>query len=79
METIRLKSHIGNDGLLRFELPTAMRNVEADIVIVYSVNDEPEEDPAEWDAFIDATYGILADDPIERPATLPKDVRDELL
>jgi hypothetical protein len=31
-----------------------------------------------WEQFIDATYGILADDPIERNQPLHPDVRDEI-
>lgn len=33
---------------------------------------------AEWHAALLATYGILADDPIERPPQLPLEVRDEI-
>jgi hypothetical protein len=32
----------------------------------------------DWEAFVNATYGSLADDPIERPEPLPLDVRDEI-
>lgn len=31
-----------------------------------------------WEQFIDATYGILADDPIERNQPPHPDVRDEI-
>lgn len=80
METIRLKTHIGSDGLLKLELPTGVKDTDAEIVIVYTVDQSAEEESqAEWEAFIDKTYGILADDPIERPTPLPKDIRDELL
>ena len=34
--------------------------------------------PDEWTAFVHATYGILADDPIERPEELPTDERDDI-
>ena len=32
----------------------------------------------DWEAFVSATYGILADDPIERPEELPADIRDDI-
>jgi len=32
--------------------------------------------PAHWRAALKATYGILADDPIERPPQLPVEERD---
>ena len=34
--------------------------------------------PDDSAAFVNATYGILADDPIERPEELPVDERDNI-
>lgn len=34
--------------------------------------------PDDWQAELRATYGILADDPIERPPQLPLEEREEL-
>jgi len=75
METITLKTHIGDDGVLKFEMPVGVTNVDADVVVVFNVRQSEKED---WVAFINRTYGILADDPIERPEQPPYDVRDEI-
>jgi hypothetical protein len=32
----------------------------------------------DWATFVDRMYGALADDPIERPAQLPLEERDEI-
>ena len=74
IETIQLKVHIGADGILRIELPVGVANVDLDVVVVYNIK----QDQAEWEAFIDTTYGSLAHDPIERPEQPPYDVRDEI-
>jgi hypothetical protein len=76
METIKIRTHIGSDGLLKFELPVGIRDVDAEIVVVYSV--QPASGGDDCETFINETYGILADDPIERPAELPFYVRDEI-
>jgi hypothetical protein len=34
--------------------------------------------PSEWHTALNATYGILADDPIERPPQLPIEDREPL-
>ena len=74
METIKLQTHVGEDGVLKVELPIGVRGVDCDVVIVYTVNYERED----WEAFVNRTYGTLADDPIERPAQLPLEVQDEI-
>ena len=34
--------------------------------------------PDDWAAFVNATYGSFADDPIERPEELSADIRDDI-
>lgn len=76
METLRFKTHIGSDGVLKLEMPVGVADVDAEVVVVYTV--QPKSAVEDWETFVNRTYGILADDPIERPAELPPDVRDEL-
>lgn len=76
METIKLMTRVGADGVLKVETPVGIRNVDCDVVIVYTV--QPTNQWEDWAAFVDATYGSLADDPLVRPEPLPPDVRDEI-
>lgn len=76
METIKLRTHIGSNGLLKLEMPVDAADVDADVVVVYTVR--PKAIAEDWETFVNKTYGILADDPIERPAELPPDARDEM-
>jgi hypothetical protein len=79
METIKLQAHVNDDGLLRLELPTGMANRKLEVLIVMQPLEDEEVDELGWPVgFFQRTYGALADDPIERPAELPPDARDEV-
>jgi hypothetical protein len=75
METIKLRAHVGADGILKVELPKILANKETEFVIIYEIDEPQTED---WADFVNRMYGALADDPIERPEQLPLEVRDEL-
>ncbi len=77
METVKVRTHIGTDGLLKLEMPVGAENVDAEVIVIYAIQPKTK-DQEDWEAFINRTYGILADDPIERPPELPPDVRDEI-
>lgn len=76
METLKIRTHIGSDGLLKLEMPVGAENVDAEVVVIYTI--QPKTEAEAWVDFVNRTYGILADDPIERPAELPQDVRDPI-
>jgi len=79
METIKLETMVSDDGLLKLELPTSMANRKLEVLIVMHPIEEPDVDDLGWPmGFFDRTYGVLAGDPIERPANFPLDVRDEI-
>ncbi len=66
METIRVQSRVGEDGILRLQVPVGVVNTELDVVLVVQpLGEQTEQD--EWLSFLERTAGILADDPITRP------------
>jgi hypothetical protein len=67
METIKLQSRVGKDGILRLEVPVNASDTELEVVLVVQAVKETTEDRAEWIAFIERTAGSLADAPMERP------------
>jgi hypothetical protein len=75
MEAIKLRAHVGADGILKVELPRELANKQAEFVIIYTIEESQTED---WADFVNRMYGCLADDPIERPEQLPLEVRDEI-
>jgi hypothetical protein len=74
METIRLNTHVGHDGILKLELPLGVKDVDCEVTITL----QPPLSKEEWLRFIDETAGSLADDPIERLPQGEPDRRDEI-
>jgi hypothetical protein len=65
METVKLRAHVGHDGVLKLELPTAMNNREVEVLVVMRAVMETPVDELGWPlGFFERTYGALADDPI---------------
>ncbi len=63
MQTIKLDSYVGKDGILKLEVPLAITNTDLEVVVV--VQPKPQR---EWPVgYFDETAGSLADDPLERP------------
>jgi hypothetical protein len=80
MEAIKVKAHVGDDGILKLELPVGVSNSDLEVVVVVQSveNGRPDFDRAEWIAFVERTYGSLADDPIEREDQGVFEIRDEI-
>ncbi|GAB4407670.1 MAG: hypothetical protein KatS3mg051_1102 [Anaerolineae bacterium] len=74
METIKLSKQVGEDGILRLEMLVGA-NVDCDITIRV----RPKLSQEEWRAFLEATAGSLADDPIERNQPLQPDAREDIV
>ena len=67
METIKMQSRVGKDGILRLEVPIGVANADLEVLVVVQPIAQTNEDHAEWLAFIERTAGSLADDPVDRP------------
>lgn len=80
MQTLTLKAWTDKDGIVRLEIPTNTMNKEVEIVIVMQTieDDEPLDDMGYPLNYFEETYGMFADDPIERNQPLHPDVRDEI-
>jgi hypothetical protein len=76
MEILTVRTHVGSDGILKLELPVGATDVDCEVTIRIQ---PPPLTREEWKAFIDATAGSLADDPIERGDQGTPEVRDEVL
>ena len=77
METVKLRAHVGNDGVLKLELPTVMNNREVEVLVVMQAMTETPVDRLGWPVgFFERTYGALADDPLEYPDALVWAERD---
>jgi hypothetical protein len=66
MPVIKLRSHIGEDGILHLDIPPEFKGQEVDVTVTIEPITEEDLSHLEWHDFIEATYGCLADDPITR-------------
>ena len=74
MHTMTIKSHVGEDGVLRLELPVTMRNVELDVVVVLS-----ERSPTQRESvFFSAVLGSIDDPTFTRHDQGEAELRDPL-
>jgi hypothetical protein len=79
METIKLKTHVGSDGVLKLEVPVSVKDTDLEVVMVMHPSETPVDELGWPVGFFDKTYGSLADDPIERPPQGQYETRDEVL
>ncbi|WP_414530256.1 hypothetical protein [Nodularia chucula] len=72
MQSIKINSYVGRDGMLHLDIPVDMQETELEVTVtvkpVHKKNDllAEEVNKIEWHDFINMTYGCLADDPIIR-------------
>ncbi|MBN3945226.1 MAG: hypothetical protein HWQ38_01530 [Nostoc sp. NMS7] len=83
MQSIKLRSHIGSDGILHLEIPLGITDKEIEVTVIYQQLEPsaPAKTPEElgWPAgFFEQTAGSLADDPIQRYPQGEYDTREPL-
>jgi len=71
MESIRLKSKVGADGILTLQVPTGLGNTKLEIILilqpVHTISTQPIIDVLGWPSgFFEQTYGAFRDAPLER-------------
>jgi len=67
METIKFKTHVGQDGILKLKMPTEIANRDVEITVTLTTLEPQSTDANGWPVgYFDSTYGSLADNPIER-------------
>ena len=69
MISIQTRTHVGVDGTLSVQVPTTLREMDVDVMLI--VQPIPDSSPSleemDWPpGFFEETFGCLADDPIER-------------
>lgn len=79
MQTLTLKARADKNGVIRLEIPTETADQDIEIVLVMQpVEPEPLDAMGYPLGYFEETYGMFADDPIERNQPPYPDVRDEL-
>ncbi|MEH1997282.1 MAG: hypothetical protein V7L00_00615 [Nostoc sp.] len=86
MESIKIRTYIGDDGILQIQLPPEIANQELDVVIVFQPviqksSHSPNKTPEELGysrKFVEEVIGSWEGDPLERPEQLPFEEREEI-
>ncbi len=93
MESIKLKAHVGSDGLLKLEVPLGILNSDLEVLVVVqalpadslttpaNIPSDKKLSPEElgWPpGFFEQTAGALADDPLIIGSEGDYEVREEL-
>jgi hypothetical protein len=84
MDSIKLTSRVGSDGILTLQVPIGMSNTEVEVVLVIQpIQQATEQRTTEsfgWPAgFFEETYGAFLDTPLERPDQGELEVRESLV
>lgn len=73
MQSIKIRSYVGQEGVLHLDIPLEMRETELEVTVTFEpvnqtikIVQNEEVNDLEWHDFINSTYGCLADDPIIR-------------
>ncbi|MEX0272647.1 hypothetical protein AB3R30_26415 [Leptolyngbyaceae cyanobacterium UHCC 1019] len=84
METRSLRTKVGEDGILKIQLPSEIANQELDIVIVFQTTEgfshssKTPEELGYSGKFLNEVIGSWEGEPLKRPEQLPFDEREEI-
>lgn len=89
METIKLQSKVGEDGILQIQVPDNLKNQNLEILIIFqpipaaevpvSVLVQGSSESQGWSpGFFETVIGSWEGEPLERPPQLPFEVREDL-
>jgi hypothetical protein len=79
MQTITLKARADSNGMVKLEIPTDLADRDVEIVLVMQpLAIEPLDDMGYPIGYFEETYGMFANDPLERNQPPRPDVRDEM-
>ena len=60
MESVRVRQHVGQDGILHLEIPVGLVDREVEAMVIY----QPVQAVMAAEPSLEQLYGICADDPI---------------
>jgi hypothetical protein len=60
MESIKVRQHVGPDGILRLDIPVGLTEREVEVMVIY----QPVQSLTSVGKSLEQLYGICVDDPI---------------
>ncbi|MEC4896113.1 MAG: hypothetical protein SAL07_11435 [Oscillatoria sp. PMC 1051.18] len=84
MESIKFKSHVGDDGILQIQVPVSFKNEDLEVMVIFQPLKSKNSNSATLESknwqpgFFEEVIGSWEGEPLERPEQLPYEVREEL-
>jgi len=84
MQSIKLYSHVGSDGILHLDIPIGMTDKEIEVIVTYkqrklSALPKTSEELGWTPGFFEQTYGSCQDDPIMIDSEGDFEIREEMV
>jgi hypothetical protein len=84
MKSIKLKSHVGDDGVLQIQIPVGFKNEDLEVMVIFQPLKSRDSSSSTVESrgwqpgFFEEVIGSWKGEPLERPEQLPYEVREEL-
>jgi|694.fasta_scaffold09788_3 hypothetical protein len=65
MKSITVHSSVGEDGILKLNLPLELKNAELEVMVIFQA---VEKQKPLTQSFLENTYGAFRNEPLERPS-----------
>ncbi|MBE9095621.1 hypothetical protein [Tychonema sp. LEGE 07203] len=84
MQSIKVRSRVGSDGMLHLQIPGGIKDTELEVIVVFqpvTPTTEPKtpEDLGWPPGFFETVIGSWEGEPLVRPEQLEYEIREELL
>lgn len=82
MESIKLNSHVGEDGVLQLQIPVSMKNTDLEVMVIIQPASSNSTVPKASEAlgysreFLEQVVGGWEEELLDRPTQLPYDERN---
>jgi hypothetical protein len=78
MQSIKLRSHIGADGILHLELPVGITDTEIEVIVTVKAVNAVTEKRGWLPGFFEEVIGGWVGEPLERPEQGEFEIREQL-
>ena len=82
MQSIKIRSRVGEDGILHLDIPLGMKDKEVEVMVIYQSIEAATQTPEDLGyppGFFEQTYGSCQDDPIVIDSEGDFERREEIL
>jgi hypothetical protein len=84
MQSIKVRSRVGSDGMLHLQVPVGIKDTDLEVIVIFqriaSATDAKTPEDLGWSpGFFETVIGSWEGEPLVRPEQLEYEMREELL